>query len=147
MAPPQVGVLLRWAREDRQMSLADVSARTNIPPQVLDKLERNAFDDLPGGLIVRGYLRAYGSEVGLDGEWLIGHAPASVSEEIDVIEDLRVRFRFRGTNRRHHGILQLLFVIACLVCLLYVLAVPDTARTASSDTADDASVDALDDPS
>jgi cytoskeletal protein RodZ len=144
MAPPQVGVLLRWAREDRQMSLADVSARTNISRQVLDRLERNAFDDLPGGLIVRGYLRAFGSEVGLDGEWLIGHAPASVSDEIDVVDRLRTRFQFQQTDRRHYGIVQLVLVIASLVCLLYALAVPDTTRTASTGTPDDAPVDSLD---
>jgi cytoskeleton protein RodZ len=61
-----VGTTLRTARERRGLTLAQLAERTKIPPAILQALDQNGFERLPGGIFVRGYLRAYASEVGLD---------------------------------------------------------------------------------
>lgn len=63
-----VGVDLRHAREQRGLSLDELSHRTKITVKILDSLETNRLDKLPEPIFVRGFLRAYAREVGLDPE-------------------------------------------------------------------------------
>jgi hypothetical protein len=68
---PGVGADLRRAREQAQLSLRDLSARTKIRVPLLEAIEQEQFDRLPPGLLTRGYLRAYSREVGLDSEVVV----------------------------------------------------------------------------
>jgi len=63
-----IGGELRTARLARSRSIDDISRATKIAPSLLRAIENNAFDDVPGGLFTRGFLRAYAREVGLDPE-------------------------------------------------------------------------------
>jgi cytoskeleton protein RodZ len=60
------GEHLRQAREQRRIPLRTVSERTNISLHMLEALEREEFDKLPGGIFTRSFVRAYANEVGLD---------------------------------------------------------------------------------
>jgi cytoskeletal protein RodZ len=62
---------LRRARERAGLSLETLSARTKIRPGLLDAIEQDEFGRLPSGLLARGYLRAYATEVGLDPELVV----------------------------------------------------------------------------
>lgn len=77
-----VGTALRTARELRGIPLSRMAATTKIPVTVLRALEANDFDRVPAGIFVRGYIRAYAREVGLEPEAAVaqflaetGHAP------------------------------------------------------------------------
>lgn len=61
-----IGTELRQAREERGLSLRDLSERTNIRQSILRAIETDDFRHLPGGVITRGFLRLYAREVGLD---------------------------------------------------------------------------------
>src|SRR5262245_738060 len=63
-----LGADLQQARERAGLSLDDLSARTKIRRHMLEAIERNDFAAIPGGLLARGYLRAYAGEVGLPPE-------------------------------------------------------------------------------
>src|SRR5262245_26672939 len=63
-----LGADLQQARERAGLSLDDLSARTKIRRHMLESIERNDFASIPGGLLARGYLRAYAGEVGLPAE-------------------------------------------------------------------------------
>lgn len=60
-----LGADLQHARELAGLSMDDLSARTKIRRHMLEAIERDDFGSIPGGLLARGYLRAYASEVGL----------------------------------------------------------------------------------
>jgi cytoskeletal protein RodZ len=60
------GEKLRRAREERGISLRQISANTKISVAALEALERNDLSKLPGGLFSRSFVRSYASEVGLD---------------------------------------------------------------------------------
>jgi cytoskeleton protein RodZ len=60
------GEHLRQARERRQIPLRTISERTNVSLRLLEALEREEFDKLPGGIFTRSFVRAYANEVGLD---------------------------------------------------------------------------------
>lgn len=59
---------MKRAREARGVSLREIAARTKIAASALEALERNDIAKLPGGIFVRGFVRAYAGEVGLDPE-------------------------------------------------------------------------------
>ncbi len=60
------GGKLRLAREQRGISLRQISAATKISIAALEALERNDVSRLPGGIFSRSFVRAYAAEVGLD---------------------------------------------------------------------------------
>jgi cytoskeletal protein RodZ len=60
-----VGSFLRSEREHRRMSLAEVSRLTRIPTGSLASIESDRFDELPGEVFVRGFLKAYAQAVGV----------------------------------------------------------------------------------
>lgn len=63
-----VGAALREAREQRRLSVDQLSRTTKIGVATLRAIEKNEIDKLPGGIFTRGLLRAYAREVGLDVE-------------------------------------------------------------------------------
>lgn len=62
---------LRAARERRSLSLNQLATVTKIPLRVLQALEQGAFEKVPPGIFIRGYLRAYAREVGLNPEEVV----------------------------------------------------------------------------
>lgn len=63
-----VGALLREARERRGISIDRLAQITKIRTPFLRAIEANDLDGVPQTVFVRGYLRAYAREVGLDPE-------------------------------------------------------------------------------
>ena len=61
-----IGGRLRRARQQRGLSLHDAASRTKLSVKVLQAIERNDFESLPGGIYRKGYLRSLAGEVGLD---------------------------------------------------------------------------------
>jgi cytoskeletal protein RodZ len=60
-----LGSYLRQQRERRSMSVPEVSHVTRIPLASLEAIEADRFDELPGEVFVRGFLKAYAQAVGL----------------------------------------------------------------------------------
>lgn len=60
------GDRLKTEREQRGISLDDISLTTKIGTRLLRALEEEKFDQLPGGIFNKGFVRAYARYVGLD---------------------------------------------------------------------------------
>jgi len=58
-----IGRYLRRTREARAMSVEEISRATRIPVASIEKIEADHFDDLPGEVFVRGFLKAYARAV------------------------------------------------------------------------------------
>jgi cytoskeleton protein RodZ len=72
-APPEgnvgeFGDRFRKAREKKELSLDDVSNVTKISARMLRAIEEEHFDQLPGGVFNKGFIRAYAKHLGLDPE-------------------------------------------------------------------------------
>ena len=63
-----IGSELQQAREQRGLTLVQISERTKIRVPVLRAIERDDFKQLPGGVISRGFVRLFAREVGLDAD-------------------------------------------------------------------------------
>jgi cytoskeleton protein RodZ len=60
------GERLKKEREKQRISLDDVSLSTKIGTRLLQALEEEKFDQLPGGIFNKGFVRAYARHLGLD---------------------------------------------------------------------------------
>jgi len=61
-----VGAVLQKEREKKGLSLKEIAARTHIRLDYLKDLEEGEYSRIPSEIYVKGYLRAYAAEVGLD---------------------------------------------------------------------------------
>ena len=60
------GPWLRQERERRGITLEDISTSTKIRIRFLEAVEQDRLDLLPGGIIRRGFIRAYANYIGID---------------------------------------------------------------------------------
>jgi cytoskeletal protein RodZ len=64
----EFGDKFRKAREKKELSLDDVSNVTKISSRMLQAIEQEHFDLLPGGVFNKGFIRAYAKHLGMDPE-------------------------------------------------------------------------------
>lgn len=61
-----LGSFLKRERELRALSLEELSSTTRIPLKALRKIEDDSFEDLPGAVFTRGFIRSYAKALGID---------------------------------------------------------------------------------
>ncbi|GEM_PF-519287 len=61
---PTLGEEIKRRREERNITLTDVSESTRISVRFLKAIEADNFTVLPGGIFTRSFIRAYAKEVG-----------------------------------------------------------------------------------
>ena len=67
-----LGEELRHKREQRGISLAEISEATRIGTRFLKAIETDNFSILPGGIFTRSFIRAYAKHVGMNEDEAIG---------------------------------------------------------------------------
>jgi cytoskeletal protein RodZ len=70
-----IGTKLKKSREQQNISLDEVSRTTKIRVVQLEAIERGAYDELPGEVFAKGYVRSFADALGLD--------PAVIAMEYD----------------------------------------------------------------
>lgn len=96
-----IGETLREARLQRGLEIADCESATKIRGKYLRALEEEQYDLMPGATFVRGFLRTYADQLGLDSRVLVDaydaeHVPA---REPTVFEEALRRSRSRRRSR------------------------------------------------
>lgn len=76
-----LGSYLRQERELRQISLEEVAQTTRIPLRMLQHIEDDDLDRLPGDVFAKGFLKSYASTVGLDADDVLERFERSHEEE------------------------------------------------------------------
>jgi cytoskeleton protein RodZ len=86
---PSFGAKLKLEREKRKITLEQISVSTKIGTRMLQALEEDNFNQLPGGIFNRGFVRAYSRFLGLDEDQTIadymqasGDAPPVSTETV-----------------------------------------------------------------
>ena len=72
------GDRLKKEREQRGITLDDISLTTKIGTRLLRALEEEKFEQLPGGIFNKGFVRAYARHVGLDEDQTVADYMAAV---------------------------------------------------------------------
>jgi cytoskeletal protein RodZ len=81
MSSTPFGEHLRRERELRGVSLEEISAATRISTRFLEAIENDQWDQLPGGVFNRGFIRSIARFLGLDednlvAEYALGRSPS-----------------------------------------------------------------------
>lgn len=74
------GQRLQREREMRGITLEEIAASTKIGTRSLRALEEEDFDQLPGGIFNKGFVRAYAKYLGIDEEQAVADYLAAVGE-------------------------------------------------------------------
>lgn len=86
---------LRRARLAQAVSLNELAARTCLSPQILLKIDDGRFEELPGGIYARSYVRAVASALDLDPEQTVNDLIERLPPAEDLVPPAREpRFRF-----------------------------------------------------
>ena len=84
MANGTFGEHLKREREMRGVSLDEISAATRIATRFLQAIENEQWDQLPGGVFNRGFVRAVAHYLGLDEEDIVAEYASAVGDRPSV---------------------------------------------------------------
>ncbi|MGB7556497.1 MAG: RodZ domain-containing protein [Candidatus Korobacteraceae bacterium] len=93
------GERLRRERELRNISLDEIAATTKVGTRLLRALEDEQFDQLPGGIFNKGYVRAYAKYVGIDEEQAVAdylQAADEATPDVHGNAEQNVSIRYAG---------------------------------------------------
>jgi cytoskeletal protein RodZ len=79
----QIGAYLRHVREESQLSMEEVAARTLIQTRLIKAIEEGKLHQLPEPVYVQGFIRRYAEALGLDGSEFAEAFPAEKSLHLD----------------------------------------------------------------
>jgi transcriptional regulator with XRE-family HTH domain len=71
----EIGGQLRQLRQQRQLTIDDLSARTRIQPRLIQAIEEGHLEMLPEPVYVRGLVKKYGDSLGLNGIAISAQVP------------------------------------------------------------------------
>src|SRR6056297_2290263 len=80
-----VGQQLQKAREKAGLSTGDVAAAQHLRPSVIQAIESGDYSQIDSELFLKGYVRAYAKQVGLDADSVI----ADLDQELEPIRQQR----------------------------------------------------------
>lgn len=125
---PTVGERIRQAREAAGLSAADLAQPLNLDLRVIECIERDALDEVPGRPYILAYLRIWAEQLGLDGDALVAQynaqrAPAEADIQGGTHPTLDVMETRSGGWRRVLG-----WLIVLLLAAIAVMAVSQLDR-------------------
>jgi len=62
----KLGTYLQQQREEQDITIDELVARTRIPIRYIEAIEKNQFDQLPNQVSAKGFLRSYAACVGVE---------------------------------------------------------------------------------
>jgi cytoskeletal protein RodZ len=83
MSSTPFGEHLKRERELRGVSVEEISAATRISTRFLEAIEADQWDQLPGGVFNRGFIRSIARYLGLDEDNLVAEYALSVNAASD----------------------------------------------------------------
>lgn len=114
------GDRLRREREMRGITLNEITESTKISRRHLEALEGEHFDQLPGGVFNKGFVRAYARFLGIDEDRAVADYSAASNEQPEPEDKFPLEIHEqpnRALNPRRSN-LPLIFAIAALVGVL-----------------------------
>lgn len=120
---PAMGVFgdrLRREREMRGITLDEIAESTKISRRHLEALERERFDQLPGGVFAKGFVRAYAHFLGIDEDQAVADYALASNEQPEPEDKFPLEIHEepdRELNPRRSS-LPLIFALAALAGVL-----------------------------
>jgi cytoskeletal protein RodZ len=122
-----IGTYLRRTREQCDMSVAEIARSTRIPTSAIERIEADHFDDLPGEVFTRGFLKAYAKAVRLAPDDVLARYTAA--RRVVSVEPLPMATPVTRSGSRRYGV-AIAFV---LLLVLFTLALSIVLRPRGHD--------------
>ena len=87
-----IGEALRSERLRLGLKLEQIATQTKIGQYLLQAIEANQFDRLPGGLLTRSFLRQYAQVVGLNGDEVVASFKQQFEEPVLALPALQPKY-------------------------------------------------------
>ncbi|MEW5893477.1 MAG: RodZ domain-containing protein [Pseudomonadota bacterium] len=113
-----IGPRLAAAREAKGLATAEVAAKLRLGVRQIEALEADAYEQLPGEVFVRGFIRNYAKLLELDPDALLPSQEVAVSEQLTV-PSTNVRFQPSPIQRWLVLPVGSAILVFALVALLY----------------------------
>ena len=126
-----IGQYLRRHREDNAMSMEEVSRATRIPVGNIERLENDHFDDLPGEVFVRGFLKAYARAVSIPVDDVL--ARYTSSRRVAWVTPLPMTSPIQKTQGRRFGVAIAFVVLLILFTLALSIVLKPRGRDVPSE--------------
>jgi cytoskeletal protein RodZ len=126
-----IGQYLKRHREERAMSVEEVSRSTRIPVGNVERLENDHFDDLPGEVFVRGFLKAYARAVALPVDDVL--ARYTSSRRVAWVTPLPMTSPIQKTQGRRFGVAIAFVVLLILFTLALSIVLKPRGRDVPSE--------------
>jgi cytoskeleton protein RodZ len=125
-----IGDALRSERLRLGLTLEQIATQTKIGQYLLQAIEANQFDRLPGGLLTRSFLRQYAQVLGLDADEIVASFKQQFEEPVLALTALQPKY---GCSQLPLMPMFLWFVTAIFVCA-GVFAVWENVRRSLPET-------------
>lgn len=122
----EIGVRLKEAREEKNISLDSLQETTKIQKRYLEAIERGDFHILPGKFYARAFIKEYANAVGLDPTELINahsaEIPSSDTKEMtEYTQTRRSRHREKPTSSNSiFSLIPTIIVILLVISIFFV---------------------------
>lgn len=130
-----VGQYLRQQREAKAMSIEEVARATRVPMSSVERLESDQFDELPGEVFARGFMKSYARAVGLDADDVLARYTAS--RRVAWVTPLPISSPTRPARSKRYGV-AIAFV---LLLILFTLALSIVLKPRGDDVPQELSID------
>ena len=110
-----VGTYLRHLREEKGLSIADVSARLYLQASVIEALEQDDHDSLPKGTYVHGYLQNYAKLLDTSAELVLAMYKENTTEQPEQLPEVQHEPKTAQANKWPYVILYLAIFISILL--------------------------------
>ena len=109
------------------MSVGEIARATRIPTSAIERIDADHFDDLPGEVFTRGFLKAYAAAVGLMPDEVLARYTAA--RRVVSVEPLPIATPVQRSGSRRFGV-AIAFV---LLLVLFTLAISIVLRPRGHD--------------
>jgi len=96
---------LKSERQRRNVSLAQIAADTRISLHYLESLEEGRYNDLPGGMYNRAFLRAYCERLNLNQQEILNRYEAEISPPPDRLPKSKIHIHSKDTSLKPSPVL------------------------------------------
>jgi len=120
------GSYLRHERELRGVSLDEIASVTKIHVRYLQALESNAFDQLPGEVFIKGFIRSYAKAIGSNVDELLVAYDETVGRER---QEIRQKTRTESEEETQKQVFLVNALVGGFLLLFLVFAIWFLTRT------------------
>jgi cytoskeleton protein RodZ len=119
------------ARENVNMTIGELSAKTRLRQTLLSGIERDDFSTCGGNVYARGHLRTIASLIGLDPNELVAEFDSTYAPAVESLEESIKGFSEVGSGARRLTLRRLSAVVGVVAVALVVWAIGPGFHTGS----------------